>query len=69
MGVITSKRITLGTVGLLFAGLVVWLIAGSSRGTPNPVDPNANLSHAAVIIDSGILVLREGLETSSCSRS
>jgi len=63
MGVITGKRISLGALGLLFAGLVVWLIASSSGGTPNPVDPSANLSHTAVVIDSGILVLREGLET------
>ncbi len=36
---------------------------GDSGGTPNPADPTAHLSHTAVVIDSGILVLREGLET------
>jgi high-affinity iron transporter len=63
MSIATGKRLALGAVGLVFAGLLVWLITGSSGGTPNPADPNANLSHTAVVIDSGILVLREGLET------
>lgn len=63
MSTVTGKRLGLGALGLLFAGLAVWLIAGSSGGTPNPADPSANLSHTAVVIDSGILVLREGLET------
>ncbi len=63
MTIVTGKRLGLGALGLLFAGLIVWLIAGSSGGTPNPADPSANLSHTAVVIDSGILVLREGLET------
>jgi high-affinity iron transporter len=47
---------------LVFAGLV-WLAAHSSGGVPDPTDPNAHLSNGAVIIDSALLVFREGLES------
>ena len=38
-------------------------LATATGGTPDPTDPNTHLSHFAVVLDSGILVLREGLET------
>ena len=63
MPIVTGKRIGLGALGLIAAGALVWLISSASGGTPNPADPTSHLSHTAVVIDSAILVLREGLET------
>ena len=37
--------------------------SSAAGGTPDPTDPSTHLSHLAVVVDSGILVLREGLET------
>ncbi|HET9104540.1 MAG TPA: FTR1 family protein [Solirubrobacteraceae bacterium] len=63
MRITSRRRLVLGALGLAVLGLVAWLAFGDSSGTPNPADPTAHLSHTAVIVDSGILVLREGLET------
>src|ERR1700690_1166931 len=49
--------------GLALAGLLVWQFANASGGTPDPTSANQHLSHLAVVVDSAILVLREGLET------
>lgn len=49
--------------GLALLGLIVWQTLGASGGTPDPTAPSTNLSHGAVVMDSGLLVLREGLET------
>ena len=38
-------------------------LLSAGGGTPDPTDPSTHLSHFAVVVDSGILVLREGLET------
>lgn len=43
--------------------LLVWRMVLSHGGTPDPTDPATRLGHTAVIVDSAILVLREGLET------
>jgi high-affinity iron transporter len=48
--------------GAAFA-VLVWQVTTSSGGVPDPTDPNARLSHGAVVFDSGLLVFREGLET------
>jgi high-affinity iron transporter len=40
-----------------------WRMALSHGGTPDPTDPATKLGHGAVVLDSAILVLREGLET------
>jgi high-affinity iron transporter len=34
----------------------------SSGGVPDPTDPSARLTHGAVVVDSALLVFREGLE-------
>jgi high-affinity iron transporter len=47
---------------LVGAGLV-WLAATSSGGVPDPTDPSSHLSTGAVIVDSALLVFREGLES------
>jgi high-affinity iron transporter len=49
--------------GLALLALIVWQATTASGGTPNPTDPGTNLSHGAVVLDSGLLVMREGLET------
>lgn len=59
----TRKRVGLWSLILVAAGLLVWQIVAASGGTPDPTDPSTHLSHSAVVLDSGILVLREGLET------
>ncbi len=59
----TGKRIGWGLLALAAASLLVWQLLSAGGGTPDPTDPSQHLSHSAVIVDSGILVLREGLET------
>jgi high-affinity iron transporter len=56
------KRIGWGATVLAAAGLIVWQLSSAAGGTPSPTSPTEHLSHLAVVVDSGILVLREGLE-------
>jgi high-affinity iron transporter len=58
-----AKRLGWWTLGLAVVAVLVWQLVSSSGGTPDPTDPTQHLSHLAVVLDSGILVLREGLET------
>ncbi len=53
------RWIVLGLAGLVVLGALVWqgITAG---GAPDPSAPH--LSHEAIILDSGLLVFREGLE-------
>ncbi|HET8977735.1 MAG TPA: FTR1 family protein [Solirubrobacteraceae bacterium] len=62
MSNVASKRLGVGALGLALLGVIVWQLAGAAGGTPNPTGTGEHLSHAAVVLDSGILVLREGLE-------
>ncbi len=57
-----SRRWPLYLAGL-GAPLLVWSALSSSGGVPDPTASSAHLSHGAVIVDSGLLVFREGLET------
>jgi high-affinity iron transporter len=57
------KRVGIGALVAASAGALVWQILSAGGGTPDPSDPTVHLSHLAVVLDSGILVLREGLET------
>src|ERR1700760_2826632 len=59
----TRTRLGWVLLALAAAGLLVWQLVSASGGTPDPTDPSSHLSHLAVVVDSGILVLREGLET------
>jgi high-affinity iron transporter len=61
--VLSRKRIGWTALVFLVAGLLVWQLTGSGGGTANPTDPANHLSRFAVVLDSAILVLREGLET------
>ncbi len=63
MARVSTKQIGWGVLLTVLAGLLVWQFATASGGTPDPTDPSTHLSHFAVVLDSGILVLREGLET------
>jgi high-affinity iron transporter len=56
-----QRRWPLYLVGLL-AALLVWSALSASGGTPEPTS-SSHLSHGAVVLDSGLLVFREGLET------
>jgi high-affinity iron transporter len=60
---VMRKRLGWGALGAAAAGLIVWQLLSAGGGTPDPANPTAHLSHLAVVVDSGILVLREGLET------
>jgi high-affinity iron transporter len=59
----TWRKVGWWSVGLAAAGLLVWQMIGAQGGTPDPTASTHHLSHLAVVVDSGILVLREGLET------
>ena len=63
MSGVSRKRLGWWSIGLVVVGLLVWQIVTAGAGTPDPADPTEHLSHFAVVLDSGILVLREGLET------
>ncbi len=63
-----SSRVSIRTalfwgIGAAALGVLVWQMATSTGGVPDPTDPSARLSHGAVVFDSGLLVFREGLET------
>jgi high-affinity iron transporter len=63
MTMLSRKRIGWGALVALLAGLLIWQLATAAGGTPDPTNPATHLSRFAVVLDSGILVLREGLET------
>src|SRR5450755_4760445 len=60
---VTRARIGWWSLGLIVAALLVWQFAQAGGGTTDPTDTTQHLSHFAVVLDSAILVLREGLET------
>ena len=49
-------------LGATLVALLAWSAISAHGGTPDPTDPG-HLSHGAIILDSGLLVFREGLET------
>jgi high-affinity iron transporter len=63
MSGVSRRRLGWATLGLAVVGLLVWQILTAGAGTPDPTDPAEHLSRFAVVLDSAILVLREGLET------
>src|SRR5450755_2941525 len=60
---LSRKQLGWGSLGVVAVGLLVWQMITAGGGTPDPTDPSTHLGHLAVVLDSGILVLREGLET------
>jgi high-affinity iron transporter len=59
---VTPKRLGWGALAVAVAAFFVWQLANAGGGTPDPTTAGQHLSHVAVVVDSGILVLREGLE-------
>ncbi len=59
----TARRAGFFALVAAVAGILVWQLVSAGGGTPDPTNPATHLSHFAVVLDSGILVLREGLET------
>lgn len=57
------SRLSWWAGGLALLGLLIWQAVSSSTGTPDPTAAGTNLSEGAVVLDSGLLVFREGLET------
>jgi high-affinity iron transporter len=62
MATITGKRLGWCALATAAAGLMIWQLLNAGGGTPDPTRSTEHLSHLAVVVDSGILVLREGLE-------
>src|SRR5438105_3015913 len=63
--VLTRLRIApllLGIAGLVVVGVLVWQGITEHGAPPAPTDPDTGLSRGTVILNSGILVFREGLE-------
>jgi high-affinity iron transporter len=63
MATATWRRLGWCALAVAAAAFLIWQLVNAGGGTPDPTAPNEHLSHLAVIVDSGILVLREGLET------
>ena len=59
----TYRNLAWILLGLGCLAALGFLAARGQGGPPDPTDPTTDLSHGAVIVDSGILVFREGLET------
>jgi high-affinity iron transporter len=57
------RRAGYAALALGVLGLLVWQMVSAQGGTPDPTDAATHLSRGAVVLDSGLLVLREGLET------
>ena len=56
------RRAAWSTVALAVIGVLTWKAVTAPAGVPDPTAGDANLSHGAVVVDSGLLVFREGLE-------
>jgi high-affinity iron transporter len=50
-------------VALLLVAILVWQAVAYGGDVPDPTGAGARLGHGAVVVDSGLLVFREGLET------
>jgi high-affinity iron transporter len=59
----TRKRLSWSLLAVAAGALLIWQLVSAGGGTPDPTNPTEHLNHFAVVLDSGILVLREGLET------
>jgi high-affinity iron transporter len=49
-------------VSLVAIGALTWKAVTAPGGVPDPTVPGTHLSHGAVVVDSALLVFREGLE-------
>ena len=60
---VRNRRLVFAGLGIAVLGVIAWQMVTARGGTPDPTDPANHLSSFSVVLDSGILVLREGLET------
>ncbi len=56
------RRAAWSVVALAVIGVLTWKAVTAPGGVPDPTAADTNLSHGAVVLDSGLLVFREGLE-------
>jgi high-affinity iron transporter len=56
------RRAAWSLVAAAAIGALTWKAVTAPGGVPDPTAPGTHLSHGAVIVDSGLLVFREGLE-------
>jgi len=56
------RRAAWSLVAAAAIGALTWKAVTAPNGVPDPTAPGTHLSHGAVIVDSGLLVFREGLE-------
>jgi high-affinity iron transporter len=56
------RRTAWSLVAAAAIGALTWKAVTAPGGVPDPTAPGTHLSHGAVILDSGLLVFREGLE-------
>jgi len=57
-----QRRAAWSVVAIAVIAALTWKAVTAPGGVPDPTAPDAHLSHGAVIVDSGLLVFREGLE-------
>lgn len=57
-----QRRAAWSLVAAAAIGALAWKAVTAPGGVPDPTAPGTHLSHGAVIVDSGLLVFREGLE-------
>jgi len=56
------RRAAWGLVAAAAIGALTWKAVTAPGGVPDPTAAGTHLSHGAVVVDSGLLVFREGLE-------
>jgi high-affinity iron transporter len=56
------RRAAWSLVAFAAIGVLTWKALSAPAGVPDPTSGDAQLSHGAVVVDSGLLVFREGLE-------
>jgi high-affinity iron transporter len=56
------RRAAWGLVAAAAIGALTWKAVTAPGGVPDPTASGTHLSHGAVVVDSGLLVFREGLE-------
>jgi high-affinity iron transporter len=56
------RRSAWSVVAALAIGALAWKAVTAPDGVPDPTAADAHLAHGAVVLDSGLLVFREGLE-------
>ncbi len=56
------RRSAWSLVAVLAIAALTWKAVTAPDGVPDPTAPDSHLSHGAVVVDSALLVFREGLE-------